>query len=771
MKYLFDQHRELLNEMNLLGSGLLVYEKVDAYKPTEVQPDGPKPAEAQPAKPKTPDQVAQEATKVMTDAKTKLVDKYKHEKFDPTESLALGRFQDRIDKITSGYKEKADKDGDKAKEEAANKMLESAKSLLTEVTDRIKREDEATGDKKGPERSEDEIKKDKYIADNIKALGPALTKSFGFKYEDSMADVVKAALGIVKQETLEKAATDANFNLKEHLTPQESNLITAEILNRLVDRNESIGKDEKELISGLKIKDLKAGKDTALNDWIALKYDVTKSPDGKTMIVKVGDTGGAKEADEGMLKTIRDEIADKLGKKSDGTPADEKDLAATVEANAKNEVMGRLAAEKMQQALAQGKEGSDKLGTMEVIGLAIKMYSMLKSGDWESLNEAMEDFNSKPPKNPVKIMKDCSDAYEKKLGVDAANKPVADLLEAYLKPRGAEADKLFPQAKKGEVPYGRYRGAMCEPLAKMIGKQMGIDPVEKIARDGDRVVIDGNKDGNKVSYHIFKKGGDLMLATGSYETKTTTDSKGKETTNTTHSKPDTDNAIPLGKADMKLSEIKSVDPQGKAEVKNEAPQIKRVAELKLELKKIDTTEQKQFNKLIGENIKTAMEGLLKYLKDNRGEAEKLIKESNPDMKPDRMEFYAKGLMADLDQFIKETEAGAKKMQDAVAKAKNKNIEGQRGEIATASKDLVDTMSKNLGVMQSFVPYNFSAALGEMQSNIFENIGVRQFKSAEELKAAAKQAPAPEAPAPAAPASKDKPAPIKDKEPKVVAASQ
>ena len=214
----------------------------------------------------------------------------------------------------------------------------------------------------------------------------------------------------------------------------------------------------------------------------------------------------------------------------------------------------------------EGAKGSEKLGTVEAFGVLIQMYGMLKAGDWESLNEAMADFTAKPPKSPMKVMKECSDAYQKKLNEVAASTPASDLLEAYLKPRGPEADKIFPAPGKGVPPLGRYRGAICEPIAKMIGSQMGIDPIEKISRDGAHIIIDGSVNGDKVSTHIYKKDGNLMRAAGSFETKTTTDSKGKETTNTTHGTPG--EGVVIGKENVTLGQVNK-DIVAKAKVESE----------------------------------------------------------------------------------------------------------------------------------------------------------------------------------------------------------
>jgi hypothetical protein len=224
-------------------------------------------------------------------------------------------------------------------------------------------------------------------------------------------------------------------------------------------------------------------------------------------------------------------------------------------------------------------ESSKELGGFEAIGVAVQMWGMIQAGDWESLGEAMEDF--KKNNNPMKVMKECSDKYEAELVKNAPNSSVSDLLEAYLKPRGPEADKLFGNPNKGEAPLGRYRGAIREPIAKQIGDQLGIGPINKISRgDANTVIIEGNnKNGESVAFHLIKKDGRLVQTEGTI--KENKDKDGKAMASTYPKPSGTPND--LGLANVTLGEVKKI-MEAKTLKNEEESAIKAKEALAIELK-------------------------------------------------------------------------------------------------------------------------------------------------------------------------------------------
>ena len=184
-------------------------------------------------------------------------------------------------------------------------------------------------------------------------------------------------------------------------------------------------------------------------------------------------------------------------------------------AGVENGMLGKLqnVQATLEQRIAEGGgKGPEKMGAAEMIGSLIQLYVALKdameSGDWATLNDVMKDFSE--GKNPAAEMEKCKKTYEKVLTPDKiAKEPANNLLEAYLHPRGPEADALVKGGGEGES-VDRYRSVIRPILRKQFEAKLGMK-IDQITEEGDRTIIDGNKNGKGLSLAVYMAGDQMMV--------------------------------------------------------------------------------------------------------------------------------------------------------------------------------------------------------------------------------------------------------------------
>jgi len=570
--------------MDLLGSGLFVHmagpgeggpnPAVAVEAATQVAP------EAQPAAPQTPEKTENDVKAKMDEAYNKLETKYKDTdaQLSPAEDRALSKFKDLIGKTTDAYNKKLG-ETPKPDEKAKEAMMKPVDDLITQINAR-----EKSGATELATLNEGA---DPKTAEKLKLLGKAKTEIMKLMLNSPVGkewakEISHEIGGTSSEKVLDSESFLKNSGFDDYLTEvlmrmPEADLkeleagrepkLTKENLKAVMDGlRASVGYEklsdpddkEKSAIKTLKLGektfDEALGKDSPIPELISRLHEV-----------EVGDKGALK-IDGKAIADIKDlgqflppSMRDGFDKVASGSPTDEEKKALNESTTAENGRYDRLqkSIKNMDQTFGKMIEGQGRLGSIEAIGVLFQMYGMIKAGDWESLNEAMDDFNSKPPKNPAKIMKECSKAYEEKLAEQVSKVPASNLLDAYLEPRGTKANEIFGPSN-GVPPSGRYRGAICEPIAKQFESQLGIGHIDKITRDGSHVVIDSGE----VAYHIYKSGERLVRQEGTI--KESRDKDGKVTA-TSHPKP-SGTPTDLGGKDVTLTQIKdSFDAKAKVE--------------------------------------------------------------------------------------------------------------------------------------------------------------------------------------------------------------
>ena len=157
--------------------------------------------------------------------------------------------------------------------------------------------------------------------------------------------------------------------------------------------------------------------------------------------------------------------------------------------------------EKVKKALGEMNLGE----LLASIGQLWRLFqTALKTGDFQSLQDGLEDFQS--GRNPIERIEGAKQTYEEAIN-GSGDKPgiqdVGDLMALYNQPYGPEATKLFGEGKE-KVPY---RIQMQEVIQTRIAGDLGVDITEMKKLSATSTQITCSRGADRYVINLEQKGG------------------------------------------------------------------------------------------------------------------------------------------------------------------------------------------------------------------------------------------------------------------------
>lgn len=157
----------------------------------------------------------------------------------------------------------------------------------------------------------------------------------------------------------------------------------------------------------------------------------------------------------------------------------------------------------LRNRLMESTNGIEKVGMMGSLMMLLQLFKKIsqafKTNDFQALGDYMKAWNlAKSPKGILRVIKKSKDAYEKVLQNPDPKPSLKNLLMAYVKPRGQEANLLFTHSRKGvrNHPLGRFRREARPAIRKYLKGISGFDQVSGIKNKNGAFQILGYKGGS-----------------------------------------------------------------------------------------------------------------------------------------------------------------------------------------------------------------------------------------------------------------------------------
>lgn len=483
MDILKEKYRNLFENWSFYKNGRFVNNGPDAPKGPEPQPNAePQPSEA----PKEEKPISFEAYRKRYEACIEALRKVeKPEELKRTEA----EFSARLENIRKEYQLKVDAAG--KTQEAENEKQIAA--VRTEIFKQFKIEDEFT-----------QKLVDKVIP-NLK-LDPKQLKQIDKIVEGKAGDLeLTEAQRKQIREVLPVRLFKYDSARGEMIHDQLTNDTVAEKVDGISPKAADI------------IDDLFDDDSDPLRRYLVQRYDFKANEAGGLLLVNdegkevpIKDVRGLRDyipQDEQTLKNF-----DKLLGLTD-----DQDAGTIEEDLAKNGQDGLKTLQAMQQLQAQlnNPEFRNRPGLMESFGMLMQLIAAFrkafKDGDWETLNDYLTDvMETKDPKEVAKRLEASKKAYRDALSPKEGEKEgpepdLSDLVKAYLKPRGEQANKIFcgdmttKQIK--ESPLGRYRMEAKPAIAEYLTTKLSLGSIQDITElpSGNVDITAYDKKGEKIS--------------------------------------------------------------------------------------------------------------------------------------------------------------------------------------------------------------------------------------------------------------------------------
>lgn len=175
---------------------------------------------------------------------------------------------------------------------------------------------------------------------------------------------------------------------------------------------------------------------------------------------------------------------------------------------AKKSADGLKMTKQLEDSILNSKDSGSQ-SPMEAFTMLIKLFAAIrnafKTQDWDTLGDFMQEWNkTKNPKELAKKLNESKEGYDKFLA-DKKPQDVNQLLSAYLKPRGAEADTLF--GKEGAT--SKFRTNAPDAIKKYMETQLSglkISSITELPGTG-RTEINGSMNGKHMAIEFYSVAG------------------------------------------------------------------------------------------------------------------------------------------------------------------------------------------------------------------------------------------------------------------------
>ncbi len=545
MKPLKENYRELLKNWNFSKENRLIFAAPEAQPEPVAQPDA---IEEKPKKSLSADDAPKIAGKKVEQAEEEgdKVVKLDEASTDELEAGGPGGEPKKpaVKTKTATAKEVAQNEEGIGKPEDAEKAKEAKKAK------------EGSKEAEAKEAEKQDAEKNKLFANPtaFKSLVshlnkmPAMTR-VKLKLDPKNEDMAKMAKLILSKVDI----TRLKSALKGKLEPTEKERVemkkaVLKNIGTLIDKSEVAEKKEISTLSEwadeLRLSFLEDSE--PLKNLIALRFKIEKvGDDNKTILINGTKKVTSKEQLIALV-TIKEPA---LGQQLTGyTEAVENnadntdDLLKKLVKHADDKVKTHEAMKKLVEAFSDP-EKAGKMGLLESLGALLQLWGAIKtamdSGDWQTLNEMFVDFNK--GENPAKSMEKSKEQYKNVLVEKKIDDPKL-LINAYLSPRGKEADALFTEGlpdtetEEGEKKFSKealskYRMEAKPAIQTYLADKLSVNSIDSITKlpNGfiDIVAYDTNS-GDKISIEI-KLGAKISARKIAYEEKPPAKKGGKTT--------------------------------------------------------------------------------------------------------------------------------------------------------------------------------------------------------------------------------------------------
>lgn len=161
------------------------------------------------------------------------------------------------------------------------------------------------------------------------------------------------------------------------------------------------------------------------------------------------------------------------------------------------------------QANPQLAKTMKKMGLMEMLGGLGQLFKMFqeafRTGDWQSLTDAMNDFNG--GKNPQEQVRGAKETYETEINKIQST---SDLLSLYREPYGEKAKALFQKEGQEAVPYRIQMKSVIEAKLQAVLGLSDVSSMENIA--GNRTKIVAYRGESKYTIYLDSDGANTMAS-------------------------------------------------------------------------------------------------------------------------------------------------------------------------------------------------------------------------------------------------------------------
>jgi len=175
---------------------------------------------------------------------------------------------------------------------------------------------------------------------------------------------------------------------------------------------------------------------------------------------------------------------------------------------ANGELKTRESMEQLEEILANP-ETAKKMGIMEMLGSLGQLLKLFqeafKTGDWQSLNDAVKDFGK--GRNPAERVKEAEKTYSDRIkNINSTN----ELVELYKDPYGDTAIKEFGEGDEATP----YRVQLKEAIQAKLSAELGIEIESMEVTKAGVVEMVTYKDENTIHIFLENNDGETLLTVG-----------------------------------------------------------------------------------------------------------------------------------------------------------------------------------------------------------------------------------------------------------------
>lgn len=232
---------------------------------------------------------------------------------------------------------------------------------------------------------------------------------------------------------------------------------------------------------------------------LSMRYAIRPSQQqGKINITDT--TGQAKDVDaRGLAEYLPDSMRTNYLAVLDNKASEEQKKQLTESAD--GELKTQEAAQQLSQIMRNPRavDAFKKMGIGELIASLAQLWKMfqeaIKTGDWQTLTDGVNDFNS--GKNPVDRINQSKESYAQKIGeINDTGK----LLSLYAQPYGPDAKALF-----GDGPNALpYRVQLKQAVRERFEQQLGIDISDIEVKTNSQLKIKANRGAKQCFLYLEK---------------------------------------------------------------------------------------------------------------------------------------------------------------------------------------------------------------------------------------------------------------------------